>query len=160
MPIAMVRIDDRLIHGQVVMGWIPHLRAGAVAVVSDAAAADETQKALMKMAMPEGVELIVLGVAEAARRLRADGDAQRILVLVSGPQEALQLFQQGVVFQTLNVGGLHYTAGRIQLGKAIFLSPQDKDALRELSRRGVTLEGRALPGDSPIDILEMIGGEA
>jgi len=160
MNIALVRIDDRLIHGQVVIGWIPQLKAQAVVVAADAAASDETQTELMRMAMPEGVELLVLGVAEAARRIQADGDPRRVLVLTPGPREALALLEAGVRFTVVNVGGLHYTAGRVQLGKAIYLSVEDREALRSLARKGVTLEGRALPGDSALDVLEMLGGPA
>jgi mannose/fructose/N-acetylgalactosamine-specific phosphotransferase system component IIB len=160
MNIVLVRIDDRLIHGQVVIGWIPHLKAEAVVVASDAAAADATQCALMEMAMPEGVALMVLPVAEAAKRLADEGDSRRVLGLVPGPQEAHRLLELGVRFTELNVGGLHYTAGRVQLGKAIFLSPEDRDALRAISRRGVSLQGRALPGDAVLDILDLLGGES
>jgi len=159
MNIALVRIDDRLIHGQVVIGWIPHLRAQVVVVASDAAAADATQTALMQMAMPEGIALSVLPVAEAARLLQAEGDARRALALVPGPREALKLLELGVRFGSVNVGGLHCTAGQVQLGKAIFLSPEDCAALRGLARQGVALEGRALPGDAAIDLLDVLGGQ-
>ncbi|MDD5655733.1 MAG: PTS sugar transporter subunit IIB [Elusimicrobia bacterium] len=158
MEIALLRIDDRLIHGQVVIGWIPHLGVEAVVVASDAAAADETQSALMGMAMPEGVELLVRGVAQAAAALRRPDDRRRVLVLVPGPLEARRLVESGVAVGSINVGGLHYTAGRVQLGKAIFLSAQDTEALRALSGRGIALEGRALPEDAAIDLLEMLGG--
>ena len=57
----------------------------------------------------------------------------------------------------VNVGGLHYTAGRVQLGKAIFLDDQDREALRAIARRGVALEGRALPGDPAMDVSAMLG---
>jgi mannose/fructose/N-acetylgalactosamine-specific phosphotransferase system component IIB len=156
MNIALLRIDDRLIHGQVVIGWIPHLKVQAVVV---AASVDETQIALMSMAMPEGVELLARDVDEAAALLRREDDPRRVLVLTPGPGEALRLLQNGVSVTAINVGGLHYTAGRVQLGKAIFLSAEDMAALRELSRRGVSLEGRALPEDSALDILEMLRSE-
>jgi PTS system mannose-specific IIB component len=133
MELALLRIDDRLVHGQVVIGWIPHLKAQAVVVASDAAAADATQTMLMEMAMPEGV------------------------ALAPGPLEALRLLELGVKSPAVNVGGLHYTAGRVQLGKAIFLDDQDREALRAIARRGVALEGRALPGDSAMDVSAMLG---
>ena len=71
---------------------------------------------------------------------------------------ALRLLELGVRCATVNVGGLHYTAGRVQLGKAIFLGDEDREALRAISRRGVALEGRALPGDSTLDIVSLLGG--
>ena len=159
MSIALVRIDDRLIHGQVVIGWIPHLKAQAVVVACDAAAADATQTMLMEMAMPEDVALLVLPVEQAARRLADGGDARRALALAPGPQEALRLLELGVKCAAVNVGGLHYTAGRVQLGKAIFLGDADRKALRAISRRGVALEGRALPGDAALDIVALLGGQ-
>lgn len=158
MPLALVRIDDRLVHGQVVEGWIPHLRADAVLVASDAAAGDATQVMLMRLALPDAVELAVLPVGEAARHAAfSPTHPRRALVLAPGPREALELLKTGASFKEVNVGGLHYTVGRVQLGKAIFLSEEDKEALREISRRGVRLEGRALPQDPEIDLLELIG---
>ncbi len=154
MNIALVRIDDRLVHGQVVLGWIPSVRAQLVLVVSEAAAQDETLVELMRMALPEGVDLCVVGVQEAISLLA--GSLRRVLVLAPGPQEVLRLIEGGVAISEVNVGGLHYTAGRVQLGKAIFLSDDDKAALRSISGRGVKLEGRALPNDPAMDIVEMI----
>lgn len=157
MQAVLARIDDRLVHGQVVMGWIPHVKAEVVMVASDAAAKDDTLKALMHLAMPEDVELLVLSVAQAAARLAERGDARRALVLAPGPAEALGLLEAGAPLSEINVGGLHYTAGRVQLGKAIFLSEEDKEALRRIAERGVRLEGRALPGDDRLDIIDLIG---
>ncbi|MFA6004426.1 MAG: PTS sugar transporter subunit IIB [Elusimicrobiota bacterium] len=159
MRIALARIDDRLVHGQVVMGWIPHLDAKLVIVVSDTAVADATHTALMQMAMPDDVELQVLTAAGAVEKLRSETDKRRVLVLAPGPQEIRHLLELGLELRCVNVGGLHYTAGRVQLGKAIFLSPEDKAALRDISKKGVTLEGRALPGDAPINVVDMIGVE-
>ena len=91
MDLALLRIDDRLIHGQVVIGWIPHLKTQVVVVACDEAAADATQTMLMEMALPEGIALLVLSVEEAARRLVDGSDRRRGLVLVPGPREALRL---------------------------------------------------------------------
>lgn len=164
MPLTLVRIDDRLIHGQVVEGWIPHLRAELVLVASDAAAGDELQVSLMRLALPESVALEALTVQQAARHpgFRKE-QSKRVLVLAPGPLEVLRLLEAGAAFSTVNVGGLHYTAGKVQLGKAIFLSKEDKDALRQINRRGVRLEGRALPNDKETDLMEMLdahGGSA
>lgn len=157
MPLSLVRVDDRLVHGQVVEGWLPFLRAEEVLVVSDAAAEDETQEALMRLALPDAVGLSVRKVAEAARHpVFAGSYAKRVLVLVPGPGEALGLLEGGARFSELNVGGLHYSAGRVQLGKAIFLSEEDKDALLEIARRGVKLSGKALPRDAAGDILGLL----
>lgn len=160
MSVTLLRVDDRLIHGQVVEGWVPFLKVDLVVVVSDAAAADEIQTALMKMALPSSVGLLVLPVAEAASVLGSPQMAARsALVLVPGPAEALALVEQGLKVDRVNVGGLHYTVGKVQLGRALFLDEKDRLALRALAAKGVRLEGRALPGDAEEDLSAALEGK-
>lgn len=157
MPLSLVRIDDRLVHGQVVEGWLPWLKATRVMVVSDAAAGDPTQCALMRLALPEGVALEILPVREAATAVRrAAAGRESVLVLAPGPAEVLALMEDGLRLEAVNVGGLHYAAGRVQLGKAIFLSAEDVAALEAISRRGVRLEGRAVPAEPPADVIGLL----
>ena len=157
MPISLLRVDDRLVHGQVVEGWLPHLKADLVVVVSDAAAADEVQLALMKMALPAGVGLLAKAVAEAPAALKSLG-ARNALVLTPGPAEALALLEAGVAVDRVNVGGLHYTVGKVQLGRALFLDRKDKAALKAIAARGVPLEGRPLPSDPEENLAAMLEG--
>ncbi|MEQ1920393.1 MAG: PTS sugar transporter subunit IIB, partial [Elusimicrobiota bacterium] len=77
---------------------------------------------------------------------------RKALVLVPGPSEALALVEKGLVVKRINVGGLHYTVGKVQLGRALFLDEKDRLALRALASKGVRLEGRALPGDVEEDL--------
>lgn len=158
MGVELVRIDDRLVHGQVVVGWIPVIKASAVLVVSNSASTDPTQVTLMQLALPEGVSLRCLSISDAAAFVRAEeAQKERLLVLAPSPFEVLGMLDRGATFAKVNVGGMHYTAGRVQLGRAIFLSELDKEALREIGRRGAKLEGRAVPSDKELDILQMIG---
>lgn len=160
MGVTLLRVDDRLIHGQVVEGWVPHLKVDLVAVVSDAAASDEIQTALMKMALPPSVGLLVLSVAAAPAALKDPKLAARsALVLVPGPAEALALVEKGLGVDRVNVGGLHHTVGKVQLGRALFLDEKDRLALRALKARGVRLEGRALPGDAEEDLSSALEGK-
>jgi len=159
MPIVLLRIDDRLVHGQVVEGWLPQLKCDLVAVVSDSAAGDEVQAALMRMALPASMGLLVLRVADAPAALIAPQAASRsIFVLVPSPAEALALLENGVSVTRVNVGGLHYTMGKVQLGRALFLDGKDKKALKAIAARGVRLEGRALPSDPEEDLASMLEG--
>ncbi|MEK7388806.1 MAG: PTS sugar transporter subunit IIB [Elusimicrobiota bacterium] len=154
MGVELFRVDDRLIHGQVVEGWVPFLKSDLVVVVSDSAADDEIQRALMRMALPPSVGLLVVSVAQAPKALASEQVvASRALVLVPGPSEALALLDQGVALDRINVGGLHFTVGKIQLGRALFLDKKDKMTLRTLAARGVRIEGRSLPTDPEDDIL-------
>lgn len=155
--IVLLRVDDRLVHGQVVEGWLPELKVRKVLVVSAAAAADPSQRALMRLALPDEVALELVALQDGPRAARAAASSsERVLVLVPGPAEALALVRGGLRTDSVNVGGLHYAAGRIQLGKAIFLTELDLWALGELADAGVRLEGRAVPSDPPMDVAAMI----
>lgn len=154
--VVLVRIDDRLIHGQVVEGWLPALNVDTVVVVSREAANDETQRSLMRLALPEEVDLKVLAPEEAAAYVRGDGAERRLLVLAPGPREVLELARKGMALAKVNVGGLHYSAGRVQLGRVIYLGEEDRGAMLALLERGVALEGQAVPSDATMDLGELL----
>lgn len=155
--IALTRIDDRLVHGQVVEGWLPSLRVRRILVVSDEAAEDPAQAALMRLALPEAVTLEAVAVRGAAAAFAsASASAEKVLVLAPGPAEVLAMLEAGADISEVNVGGLHYEAGHVQLGKAIFLSLEDIAALKALSARGVRLEGRAVPTDRAENVMALI----
>lgn len=156
--IILYRVDDRLVHGQVVEGWVPHLRADELAVVSDELAGDEMRRAIMRFATPEGVDLKIMTVAEAAAYLPGAQSSQRkVLLLLPGLEEALALSAKGIKIPSLNIGGMHYSAGKnLSIGKAIFLSDEDCAALKALSASGIAIEGRGVPSDKPLNLMEAI----
>jgi mannose/fructose/N-acetylgalactosamine-specific phosphotransferase system component IIB len=128
-----------------------------VVVVSDEAAQDPTQRMLMRLALPDAVGLQVLGLDAAAACLGgAARNPRRVMALAPGPQEILALLERGVAIKDVNVGGLNYMAGKLQLGRAVYLSAPDMKALLAIAKRGVQLEGRGIPSDPPVDIDELL----
>ncbi len=157
MAVELLRIDDRLIHGQVVEGWLKAIRVHRIVVASDAIDADETQKALWMLAVPSGVELSCLSIQEAAVEWKEGRwNREKVLVLVSTPEEALALYQHGAPIQSVNLGGLHFRQGRVQILKGISLDDADVRALRSLAEKKVVLEARALPLDEPVNMAEYL----
>jgi len=153
MPVTLLRIDDRLVHGQVVEGWLKSLRVSHVVVASDAVMADETQRALYCLAVPQGIQLSCLSVSETAKAWRnGKWPDERVLVLVSNPQDVLRLLDGGAPVRSVNVGGLHFREGRVQILKAVSLDDADVAVFRTLTQRGVVLEARPLPLDEPVDM--------
>jgi mannose/fructose/N-acetylgalactosamine-specific phosphotransferase system component IIB len=151
--IELLRIDDRLVHGQVVEGWVKALHINRIVVASDAVDADDTQKALYHLAVPHGVELTCLGITEAAKEWKANRwKNERAIMLVSTPEEVLALSEAGSPVKSVNLGGLHFRNGRVQVLKGISLDEHDVRALKKLASKGIVLEARALPLDEPFDI--------
>ena len=142
---ALVRVDDRLIHGQVVVAWGHRLRPARIWVVDDAAAADAWERDLFASAAP-GVDVRVITVAEAAAGWAAEAAARgAAFLLVRSLREALALVEAGATIPTLNLGGLHYAPGKDKVNEYVYLGEDDRAAARALLARGVTLEVQDVP---------------
>ena len=129
---ALVRIDSRLVHGQVVAAWVRALGARRIVVANDEAAGNPMRQRVMRMAVPQGVEVLFETVSEAADTLRALVDA-------------LALVEAGVRPTVVNVGNLHMAAGKRRVAPAVAVDDGDRAALRALRERGVEVVVRRTP---------------
>ncbi|MFB5677698.1 PTS system mannose/fructose/N-acetylgalactosamine-transporter subunit IIB [Paenibacillus terreus] len=157
MKIVLVRVDDRLIHGEVAVGWTRTLGATHIVVANDQASTDATQKMLLKMATPVGVKSTVLTVADAALQLSAGKFRnEKVLVLVRDPQSLLGLMEGGFKLDQVNVANVRMAEGRQRITKQVAATPEELQAWKELDRMGIKLEARLLPGNSPTDFGQII----
>src|SRR3989339_609491 len=160
MPVILVRIDDRLIHGQIVEGWLKPIKANHILIVSEEVAKDKMQQILLGMAVPAGVKLTAVGVEDAAAKLKAGlFEKDNTLLLVSGPQYVLELVKRRIDFKSVNVGGMHYSAGKKQISRTLSVNDEEITALMDLHKAGIELEGRILPGDDRTDVYEILRKE-
>ena len=153
MDIQLIRIDDRLIHGQVVVGLVKALTIERLVVVNDAIAKNSMQKTLMEMAVPSGLKVSFFTVEEAAQKCKPGEPRERSLLLFSNPSDVVDYGKQGGVLSSVNVGGMHFCEGKQQVSKTVCVHEGDVDSFKELKRLGVELEVRAVPGD-PRESLE------
>jgi mannose/fructose/N-acetylgalactosamine-specific phosphotransferase system component IIB len=157
MKIALVRVDDRLIHGQVVLGWVRMVGATRIVVADDAVAKDEIQKTLMQFAVPPGVETSIISVEEAGTALAHDGfPDDTVMVLARGPQELLRLMAAGVPLTKVNVGNVRAADGRERLTKEVAAGSDDLAAWQALDAAGVTLEAVWIPGGAVTDFNRVV----
>ncbi|MDD5131963.1 MAG: PTS sugar transporter subunit IIB [bacterium] len=157
MGIVLVRIDDRLIHGQVVAGWVKAIKANHIMVVNDKVARDQMQRVLLTMAIPSHLQLSILSIEEAATVLKQGvKEDDRVIILFNSPQDALSLIEKEVPIKSINVGGIHYCEGKKQILKAVCVDMEDIEALYQLERKGIELEGRIVPTDERINIMESV----
>lgn len=147
MDIQLIRIDDRLIHGQVVVGWVKALEIQRLVVVNDAIAANAMQKTLMEMAVPAGLKVSFHSVGEAVDACKPGGTGERSLLLFSNPIDVLAFLNRGGAVTTINVGGMHFCEGKRQVSKTVCVNEAEILAFRELKSRGIEMEIRAVPGD-------------
>ncbi len=160
MGVVLVRIDDRLIHGQVVENWMKFQKINHVVVVNDFVASDRMQKTLFSMAVPDHAKISILTIAQAKEAiLNGQFERDRTMLLLVSPRDVLNLINKGVRIKEVNVGGMHYSPDKKQILKAISVSKQDIQAFQELDKLGVRLEARMVPDDEKIDIMEIIKRE-
>ncbi|GAB4266563.1 MAG: PTS sugar transporter subunit IIB [Deferrisomatales bacterium] len=152
MAVILARVDSRLVHGQVVEGWAPLLRADTLLVVDRELAGDPlTSRVLAALERP-GLEIRLTGPRDAARLLAGELRSRRVLVLFASPLRALEACDAGVEFGRLNLGNVHPSAESRPVTASVYLTREDARALRELSDRGVELEARAVPADRSPDL--------
>lgn len=156
MDIRVIRVDDRLIHGQVVFGWTQALGIQQILVADDATATNRTQRDLLLLAVPAGVVADVLSIADAAKVIRASGSDVPTMVLVKGPRELLALKRAGVPVTEVNVGNVHTAPGRKRLTKEVHATDEELEIWRELANDGVRLEALWMPGQTRTDLGKLV----
>jgi mannose/fructose/N-acetylgalactosamine-specific phosphotransferase system component IIB len=156
--VALVRVDNRLVHGQVLEAWLPALDAHGILVADDEAAGNVLARSAMALAIPPGVNFEVLRVEAAAGLLRPGGkgpQAPRTLVLLRDVRDAVALSEAGVPVPQLNLGNVHFGRGRKQVSPSVFLDAGELDALEKLSRAGTQVEVRAVPSEPPLRLPDL-----
>jgi mannose/fructose/N-acetylgalactosamine-specific phosphotransferase system component IIB len=157
--LLLVRIDDRLIHGQVSVGWAGQLKPDLILVLDDEVAGDDWENDLVCAACPDSVSARVMTVAGGAAWLAGEeARARRIVVLVRGTKQARALVEAGLALDTVNVGGLHHHAGAASYLPYVFLDDAEVADLKWLAGRGVRLNAQDLPGNKGVDLLPLIAG--
>ncbi len=151
MSLVLARIDQRLIHGQVTVGWMSGLGYDRILVADPEAAADDWEREMLESAAPPGTEVEVLDPAGAAGRLR-EGVPGRTVLLVRSPAFMLTLVREGAPVPEVNVGGLHFREGARRFLDFLYLTREDVEALRGLAGLGIRLIARDLPGNPGTDL--------
>ncbi len=157
MSIKMIRVDDRLIHGQVVMRWTRTIGANLILVPNDKVAKDPLQQSLMRMAAPTGVQVELLPVAEAAQKLISGLWSQKSLfIIVRDPIDLLRLVDAGLMIEVVNIGNASGGTGKVRLSKVVHASPDELEAWKTLDAKGIKLEAQALPGEGKTNINQVL----
>ncbi|MDT2817003.1 PTS sugar transporter subunit IIB [Vagococcus lutrae] len=157
MTIRAVRIDGRLIHGQVANLWTPSLGATRIMVVDDQVATNDIEKSGLRMACPAATKLSVLPIEKAAKNI-LDGryDSQKVFIVVKSPQPLLALVERGVPIEEINVGNMSQTSETKSVTKSVNVTPADVEVFKALDKHGVKLVHQMVPGEKSSDFMELL----
>jgi len=149
--IVLTRVDNRLIHGQVIEAWLPHLAVGRILVADDEAAHNALMQAAMRMAVPAGVKVDIAPVDQADFK-GAAADGVRTLVLLREVKSVAQARERGLPATPLNLGNVHAGAGRKAVTRAVFLSDEEVRDLKQLQDGGMPVSFQAVPLEKPLGL--------
>lgn len=155
--IKLIRIDDRLVHGQVAFTWTPALDADCLVVANDKVAKDEFMKMTLGLAKPASAKLLIKSLADAAIFLN-DPRAQnlKILLIVNSVRDAAVLVDEISGIRSINFGGIRTKDGTRSISKAIALTDDDILIIKEMLAKGLELEVRQVPTDKKVMIETLI----
>ena len=147
--ILKVRIDDRLLHGQVAYSWKSALGYNAIVIASDEAAKDEMRKTTIKLCCPDGVKLATRTVEDAAKLLsNSKLDAMKEFVICPDPKSVFELLGKIKECPVVNVGGMQSREDKVLFSKAVYVNKEDIDYLDKIKEAGYTIEVQEVPSTS------------
>ncbi|HYW50758.1 MAG TPA: PTS sugar transporter subunit IIB [Gemmatimonadaceae bacterium] len=161
MPIELHRIDDRLIHGQVVVGWGQPLELRFLVLVDDEVAASEWEQELYRMGVPPEMRVEFLSVAQAIEKYSALASDPRPGMLLTGDIDTMARLCAAIpALRRVNLGGVHHRAGRAQKLRYIFLTRSEELELRAMAAKGVEISAQDVPAARVIPLDDVLEGEA
>ena len=146
--IVFLRVDHRLLHGQVAFSWTQYVDADCILIANDSVPNDELRKTTIKMAKPPAVKLVIKNINDAIEAIKSGvTDKYKLFIVVESVTDAWRLARELHVIKSINLGGTKVREGSQNISKAINLLPEEVAQLQELVAAGVEVEIRLVPND-------------
>ena len=156
MPINVARIDDRLIHGQVITTWVKNYDIEQVLVINDKVADDKVQQSVLTMSAPPGLKVLVFGVQQFIEILKKTPIKKRTMLLFTNSIDVNALVEGGLSLEKVNVGGMRMQDGRHQLSRAVSVTPEEEQAFKNLIAKNIPVEVQMVPKDPIVDLKSLL----
>lgn len=156
MAIELVRIDDRLIHGQVATTWTRNYDIEQILIINDVAKNDPVQHSVANFAVPAGVKVMIFGVKQFSEVMKKSEIKKRTMLLFTNPIDIKFLVDEGLRISEVNAGGMRFRDGRKRLEKAISVTDGEHQAFLDLMSKGIHINVQMVPKDPRIDYKTLI----
>jgi mannose/fructose/N-acetylgalactosamine-specific phosphotransferase system component IIB len=158
MSLSLIRLDDRLIHGQVVVGWGQPLNVGFIVLVDDEVRNSAWEQDLYRMGVPPGIDVVFAGISEVSRHLAEWASDPRPGILLVGDVDTLAglIAAAGNDIHRINVGGVHHRPGRIERLRYVYLTDEEAAKLKQLASNGVEVTAQDVPTARAVPIGEFL----
>jgi len=153
--LVLVRIDNRLVHGQVATQWCGSVGANLILVAHDEVASNTLRQGLMDMAAPSYAQTRYWTIDKTIKTIHKASDKQKVFIVCETPQDVLRLVEGGVPIKKVNIGNMHMSDGKRQVVGSVAVDDSDVAAFKRLQELGVELEIRRVPTESAEDIKKL-----
>ncbi|WP_294562748.1 PTS sugar transporter subunit IIB [uncultured Traorella sp.] len=155
--IRLVRVDHRLLHGQVAFSWTRSLGTDCILIASDKVANDEIHASALKLSKPSGIKMVIKGIEDSAKAINSGvTDKYKLMIILGSIADAYMLCKKVSAIKSINLGGVKSEPGKVQISKAVFVNEEEKKMIRELDSMGIEVEVRMLPDETSIKAISLI----
>lgn len=148
-----IRVDDRLIHGQVATRWATGLKVNRIMIIDDAVAVNETEKSILRMAAPAGVNTSILQFEKALANIKNGNYAgQRVMLVVKSPVILVKMMEAGINLLPVNIGNMSNRPGTTQYKKSISMTEDEKAAVEKVLQSGIKVTAQMVPDEPDVSI--------
>lgn len=148
--LKIVRLDDRLVHGQIINNWCTNEDITEIMLINKEVANNEIRKIIIQMSVPKGINILFCDVDSALEIFEEEIEYENLMVIFGNPFEILEFIEKGGNINSINIGGMSYKEGRNRLSTAIYINEEELNALKKISEHGIPLEIRVLPTDKSV----------
>jgi len=148
MTVSHVRMDNRLIHGQILVSWNSHLKISHLIVTNDVVAKDQLQVTLLKAVTPIGAEVSILNIDDCVKYCQSPkADKEGIFIIAKYPEDGWELVNRGLNIPVLNLGNQAFVRGAKKLSNTVFLTESGVKALQKIHNKGIKITCRMMPNE-------------
>jgi len=153
--LVLVRIDNRLVHGQVATQWCSSIGANLILVANDEVSTNTLRQGLMDMAAPAYAQTRYWSIDKTIKNIHKASDRQKVFIVCETPQDVLKLVEGGVPIKKVNIGNMHMSEGKRQIVGSVAVDDSDVAAFKKMQELGVELEIRRVPTEGKEDISKL-----
>ncbi|SFL34839.1 PTS sugar transporter subunit IIB [Pelosinus propionicus] len=154
--IVLARIDDRLIHGQVMTAWLQYVGANHIVIIDDETASDDFLKSIIEMAVPREIKLHIYHCEEAAAEIKKMSDDEKLMILAKVPESFLTVIETGLPLEKIIIGGMGANTKRTKFYKNISASDTERETFKKITAHGTKLVIHIIPDQQAVGVEEYL----
>ena len=153
--ISMVRVDERLVHGQIIIKWIEAKKANRIVIIDNEAATDPIIRKILQMTLPKDIGLSIYDSKEGADFLITNNSDDNVIVLVKDLWVVKEIYEKGVKIKEVNIGRISSGVGKKKIHTNVFLSDEDIDVIKFFKNEGIFIIIQMVPDSTLVNVYDL-----